>query len=119
VQLLVKPKTSRGCIITAVQISRRNSRREIELLKGIGIGLCLVVLCLLVAPKTKADEQGSKTVVTFTVPVEVPGVGVQTLPAGTYLFKALDSSPDRDIIQISNPDGTHVFTTFVGSRTPV
>jgi hypothetical protein len=85
-----------------------------KLLKGIGIALCLGVLCLLVAPKTKADEQGSKTVVTFTVPVEVPGVGAQTLPAGTYLFKALDSSQDRDIIQISNPDGTHVFTTFVG-----
>ena len=85
-----------------------------KLLKGLGIGLCSLVLCLLVAPKTKANEQDSKAVVTFTVPVEVPGVGAQSLPAGTYLFKALESSQDRDIIQISNPDGTHVFATFLG-----
>jgi hypothetical protein len=110
----VKPTTSRGCIITAVQISRRKSRREMKLLKGIGTGLCVTVLCLVATPKAKAGEQDSKTVVNFAVPVEVPGVGAQTLPAGTYLFKALDSSPDRDIIQISNQDGTHVFATFLG-----
>jgi hypothetical protein len=85
-----------------------------KLLKRFGLVLCLVVLCLLVAPKTRADEQSSKTVVTFTVAVEVPGLSARTLPAGTYLFKALESSPDRDIIQVSNPDGTQVFTTFLG-----
>lgn len=85
-----------------------------KLLKGIGIGLCLTVLCLLAAPKAKAGEQDSKTVVTFSVPVEVPGVSAQILPAGIYIFKALDSSPDRDIIQITSQDGIHVFTTFLG-----
>jgi hypothetical protein len=85
-----------------------------KLLKGIGTGFCFVVLCLLVAPKAMANEQSSKTVVTFTVPVEVPGLSAQTLPAGTYLFKALESSPDRDIIQISNQDGTQVYATLLG-----
>jgi hypothetical protein len=85
-----------------------------KLLKGLGIGLCLTVLCLLVAPKTKAYGLDSQTVVTFVVPVQVPGLSGQTLPAGTYIFKAVDSSPDRDIIQISSQDGTHVFTTFLG-----
>ena len=85
-----------------------------KLLKGIRVGLCLAVFCLLVAPKTKANEQTSNTVVTFTVPVEVPGLSAQKLPAGTYLFKTLESSPDRDIIQISNQDGSHVFATFLG-----
>jgi hypothetical protein len=85
-----------------------------KLLKGLGIGLCLTVLCLLVAPKTKATGLDSQTVVTFVVPVQVPGLSGQTLPAGTYIFKAVDSSPDRDIIQISSQDGTHVFTTFLG-----
>lgn len=85
-----------------------------KLLKGLGIGLCLTVLCLLVAPKTKANGLDSQTVVTFVVPVQVPGLNGQTLPAGTYIFKAVDSSPDRDIIQISSQDGTHVFTTFLG-----
>jgi hypothetical protein len=85
-----------------------------KLFKEIGIAVSLAVLCLLVTPNTKAHGQTSNAVVTFTVPVEVPGVSTQTLPAGAYLFKALESSPDRDIIQISSPDGTHVFTTFLG-----
>jgi hypothetical protein len=95
-------------------IGRRNSRREMKLLKGMGITLCLVVICVLVAPKAKANEQSNQTVVTFAVPVEVPGVSAQTLPAGTYLFKALESSPDRDIIQVSSPDGSQVFATMLG-----
>ena len=61
-----------------------------------------------------ANGLDSQTVVTFVVPVQVPGLSGQTLPAGTYIFKAVDSSPDRDIIQISSQDGTHVLTTFVG-----
>jgi hypothetical protein len=85
-----------------------------KLLKGIGIGLCLTVLCLLAAPGANASEQDSKTVVTFSLPVEVPGVSAQILPAGIYIVEALDSSPDRDIIQITSQDGTHVFTTFLG-----
>ena len=48
------------------------------------------------------------------MPVEVPGVSAQTLPAGTYLFKALESTADRDIIQVSSPDGSQVFTTMIG-----
>jgi hypothetical protein len=84
-----------------------------KLLKGIGIGLCLIVLSLLVAPKSRADEWNRKTVVTFTGPVEVPGVGAQVLPAGTYVFKILNSTSDRHIVQISNEDETHVFATIL------
>jgi len=85
-----------------------------KLLKGIGTAVCLLVLCLVVAPKTKANEQPSNAVVTFAAPVEVPGVDAQILPAGTYRFMVLESTPDRDIIQISSPDGSHVFTTMLG-----
>ncbi len=84
-----------------------------KLFKGLGIALCVAAFCFLVAPNTKANEQSTSNVVTFAVPVEVPGLSAQTLPAGTYLFKALDSSPSRDVIQVSSPDGTHVFTTFL------
>ena len=83
-------------------------------LKGIGIGLCLAVLCLLAAPRSTADDQSINTAITFTVPVEVPGVSAQILPAGTYRFMVLESTTDRDIIQISSPDGSHVFTTMLG-----
>lgn len=83
------------------------------LLKGLGTGLCLTVLCVLAAPNAKADEWNRKTVVTFSGPVEVPGVGAQTLPAGTYVFKLLDSPADRHIVQIWNQDESHIFTTIV------
>jgi hypothetical protein len=51
--------------------------------------------------------------VTFDAPVEVPGVGAQTLPAGTYVFKLLDSPSDRHIVQIFNQAEDHVYTTIL------
>jgi hypothetical protein len=84
-----------------------------KLLQGLGTGLCFTVLCLLAAPKAQADEWNQKTVVTFSAPVEVPGVGQHLLPAGTYVFKLLDSSSDRHIVQIFNQDETQVLTTIL------
>jgi hypothetical protein len=83
------------------------------LLKSLGTGLCLTVLCLLTVPKAKADDWNRKTVITFSGPVEVPGVGVHLLPAGTYVFKILQSAGNLHIVQISNQDETHVFTTVL------
>jgi len=57
------------------------------LLKGLGTGLCLTALCVLAAPKAKADAWDRKTVITFSDPVEIPGIGVHILQAGTYVFK--------------------------------
>ncbi len=83
------------------------------LLKGIGTGLSLTVLCLLAAPKAKADDFNRKTVVTFSAPVEVGGSGAQILPAGTYVFKVMNPGAYSHIVQISNEAGTHVFTLIV------
>jgi hypothetical protein len=83
------------------------------LLKGLGTVLCLTVLCVLAAPKAKADDWNRRTVITFSGPVEVPGSGAQILPAGTYVFKVTDSLSDRHIVQIFNADETHVFTTIL------
>jgi len=80
------------------------------LLKGIGTGLCLTVLCLLAAPKAKGDDVDRKTVITFDGPVEVGGSGAQVLPAGTYVFKIMDAHGSLHIVQISNRDETHVYT---------
>ena len=84
-----------------------------KLLQGLGSGLCLTVLCLLAAPKATADEWDHKTVLTFSGPVEVPGVGQHILPAGTYVFKLVESSSDRHIVQIFNQDQTQVLTTIL------
>ena len=83
------------------------------LLKGFGTGLCLTVLCVLVAPKAKADDFNRKSIVTFSAPVEVGGSGAQVLPAGTYVFKVMNASAYSHIVQISNQDETHVFTLIV------
>jgi hypothetical protein len=61
----------------------------------------------------KADEWNKVTKVTFSAPFEVPGVGAQVLPAGTYVFRLLDSLTNRHIVQISNEKQDHVFSTIL------
>ena len=54
--------------------------------------------------------------ITFSGPVEIPGVhlaGWGVLPAGTYVFKILDSQSDRHIVQIFNKDETTVYATIL------
>jgi hypothetical protein len=68
------------------------------------------------SPGARADEWNQKTVMTFSAPVEIPGVhlkGWGVLPAGTYVFKLLDSQSDRHIVQIFNKDETQVFATIL------
>jgi hypothetical protein len=84
-----------------------------KLLKSIGIGLCLTTVCVLVAPKLKADDSNEKTTVTLTQPVEVPGVGQHLLMPGTYVFKLLNSPIDRHIVEIFNQDETKILTTVL------
>jgi hypothetical protein len=84
-----------------------------KLLKGLGVALGLAVLCVLVVQTARADDWNRKTVITFSNAVEVPGVGQHTLPAGTYVFKIVDSQSDRHIVQIFNQDETQVLTTVL------
>ena len=83
------------------------------LLKGLGTGLCLTVLCLIATPKAKADDFNRKSIVTFSAPVEVGGSGAQVLPAGTYVFKIINSGVNNHVVQISSQDETHVFTLIM------
>ncbi len=87
--------------------------KQIDRFKIVAVGFCLFLMALAFLPSAMADTWDKQTIVTFSGPVEVPGVGAQTLPAGTYMFKLLDSSSDRNIVQIFNEDGTHVFTTIL------
>jgi len=68
------------------------------------------------SPSAKADEWNNKTVMTFSGPIEIPGVhlkGWGILPAGTYVFRILDSQSDRHIVQIFNKDETQVLATIL------
>ncbi|MBP1608411.1 MAG: hypothetical protein H6Q04_646 [Acidobacteria bacterium] len=74
---------------------------------------CLALVVLAFSAGAKADEWNKTTVVTFSGPVEVPGVGAQVLPAGTYVFKLLDSQASRHIVQILNERQDHVYSTIL------
>lgn len=69
--------------------------------------------------ENKGRRAGGKVIVIFTVLVEVPRFGAQILLAGTYLFKVLDPSPDRNIIHISIRTGLRCSAHRWESRTPV
>jgi LPXTG-motif cell wall-anchored protein len=84
-----------------------------KLIKALSIVFGVLVVCAFLVPTAAADDWNKRTTVTFSAPVEVPGVGAQVLPAGTYLFKLMDSLSDRNIVQIFNEDGTHVYTTIL------
>jgi len=75
------------------------------------IGLTLLVMAIPSA--VKADEWNKQTTVSFSQPVEIPGPSAQILPAGRYVFKLLDSSTNRHIVQIFNQDQSHIFATIL------
>jgi len=81
--------------------------------KLVVIILCLTLVVVAIPSGAKADTWNKKTNVTFSQPVEIPGVGAQILPAGTYVFKLLDSLSNRHIVQIFNQDQTHLFATIL------
>jgi hypothetical protein len=87
--------------------------KKMDRFKVVAMVFCLCLVVLAVLPSAKADEWNRKTTVTFSAPVEVPGVGAQTLPAGTYVFRIADSQADRHIVQIFNVREDHVYTTIL------
>jgi hypothetical protein len=86
---------------------------RVSRLKVVGMIFVLSLIALAFPYGATADDWNKKTIVTFDQPVEVPGVGAQILPAGTYVFKLLDSPADRHIVQIFNQAEDHVFTTIL------
>jgi hypothetical protein len=85
-------------------------------LKAAPFVLGMAVLGLAVSPIARADAWDKKTTITFSGPVEIPGVhltGYGILPAGTYVFKVLDSASDRHIVQISSKDELTVYATIL------
>jgi hypothetical protein len=88
----------------------------VNLLKAAPTVLCAAIIATAFSPSVKADDWNRKTVITFSQPVETPGVhmkGWAVLPPGTYVFKVLDSASDRHIVQIFNQDETVVYATIL------
>ena len=74
----------------------------------IAVGL-IIAFTLFFELAAHADEYDEATTMTFSQPVQIPG---QVLPAGTYLFKLVDISSDRNLVQIFNADRTVLYATI-------
>ena len=81
-----------------------------KIIRILGIVLALGMFLGAFVPFSRADEWDKTTKVKFSEPVQVPGT---VLPAGTYVFRLLDSSSNRHIVQIYNEDHTKLITTVL------
>ena len=88
------------------------------------IVLSAAVLTAAFALAAHADDFTKLTLLTFSGPVDVPGI---TLPAGTYRFQLADPSSGRRVVKVSDKDGTKTYGMFLSipnqrmtpSNTPV
>jgi hypothetical protein len=77
---------------------------------------CLALMGATFSPSAKADAWDKKTTFTFSAPVQIPAVhqpGFGVLPAGTYVFKVVDSASNRHIVQIFSKDELTVYATIL------
>jgi hypothetical protein len=85
-------------------------------LKAASTVFCMALVGGLFSPSAKADDYDKKTTITFSGPVEIPPVyitGMRILPAGTYVFKLVNSSSNRHIVQIFNKEQTKIIATVL------
>jgi hypothetical protein len=84
---------------------------KMKLNKLQSIVFALVALsALFMSSNALADSWDKATKLTFSAPVEVPGMA---LPAGTYWFTLLNNTSNRNIVQIWNADRTQLITTIL------
>jgi hypothetical protein len=72
-----------------------------------------VVGALMALPSIAAAQGQTRdqdTYFTFSQPVELPNV---TLPAGTYLFRLVDSASNRHIVRVTSEDRSKLYTTLM------
>ena len=62
------------------------------------------------ALNVNADAWNKKTVITITEPMQIPGA---TLTPGKYVFKLMDSSSNRHIVQVFTEDEKSVINTVL------
>lgn len=80
------------------------------MLKQLTIGLCYSALFWIGLTPAAADQWDKKTTVTFDRPVELPNL---VLPAGTYVFRLLDSPQNRHVVQVFNREENHIYATIL------
>jgi len=87
-------------------------------LKAASAIFCIAATAMIFSPSADAQRTvyNKKTTFTFSAPVEIPGVhlkGFAVLPAGTYIFKLMDSQSNRHIVQIQSEDQKTTYATIL------
>lgn len=92
-----------------------------KILKAASAIFCIASTAMIFTPKVNAQlaemrDSDKWTKVTFSNPVEIPGVhvkGYSTLPAGTYIFRLVNSQVNRHIVQIQSEDQSKTYATIL------
>jgi hypothetical protein len=74
---------------------------------------CVVAVLAALVPGTAAAQDSNwnqRTYFTFSAPFELPR---KTLPAGTYLFRLVDSPSNRHVVQVFDKDEKEIFATVL------
>jgi hypothetical protein len=74
------------------------------------IACSAAILAAGLVPPAHADDFTKLTLLTFSGPVDVPGI---TLPAGTYRFALADPESGRRVVKVSDKDGTKTYGMFL------
>ena len=72
-----------------------SSSQVFRAISGIGLGLALF------ASTAQAQPEDKRTFFTFSAPIALPGT---TLPAGRYVFRIVDTTTSRKVIQVQSED---------------
>jgi hypothetical protein len=81
--------------------------------RAVVLAFSIGIVCMMLSSTAAAQVWDKKTTVTFSAPVEIPGISTQFLPAGTYVFRLLDALSDRNVVQIFNKDESHLYATIL------
>ncbi len=81
--------------------------------RAVMLALGISMVCIMLSGTASAQVWDKKTTVTFSAPIEIPGINPQVLPAGTYVFRLLDALSDRNVVQIFSADQSHLYATIL------
>jgi LPXTG-motif cell wall-anchored protein len=79
--------------------------------------MAAVLACFAVSSTLLADTWNKKTKVTFSGPIEIPAphtsAGVMALPAGSYVFRLIESNSNRHAVEVTNVREDKVYSTIL------
>jgi hypothetical protein len=78
--------------------------------KALRSACAVAVLACLMEVTGSAQTDDKRTWFTFSGPVALPGV---TLPAGQYLFRLVDLTGSRNVVQVLSADGKRPYGMFL------